>query len=77
MQLAEDCLLILFLEIRVQCYFHLLIVLRKQDYKVDMVNSDPDVSITLLNKFLSQLEEKIRDFLPSSHVKSVRMPSGK
>ena len=29
MQLAEDCLMILYLEIRVQCYYHLLILLRK------------------------------------------------
>ena len=29
MQLSEDCLMILYLEIRVQCYYHLLIVLRK------------------------------------------------
>ncbi|XP_063688418.1 exocyst complex component 4-like isoform X2 [Bolinopsis microptera] len=69
LQLAEDCLMILYLEIRVQCYYHLLIVLRKQEYKVDMVNSDPDSGVTLLNKFLSQLEEKIRDFLPLSHTK--------
>ncbi|KAL5262782.1 hypothetical protein ACHWQZ_G008246 [Mnemiopsis leidyi] len=69
LQLAEDCLMILYLEIRVQCYYHLLIVLRKQEYKVDMVNSDPDSGVTLLNKFLSQLEEKIRDFLPASHTK--------
>ena len=41
----------------------------QQEYKVDMVNSDPDSGVTLLNKFLSQLEEKIRDFLPLSHTK--------
>lgn len=69
MQLAEDCLMILYLEIRVQCYYHLLILLRKQDYKIDTVSSDPDSGVTLLNKFLSQLEEKIRDYLPLTHTK--------
>lgn len=34
-----------------------------------MVNSDPDSEISLLNKFLSQLEEKIREFLPVAHNK--------
>ena len=33
LQLAEDCLMILYLEIRVQCYYHLLIVLRKVCYQ--------------------------------------------
>lgn len=43
LQLAEDCLMILYLEIRVQCYYHLLIVLRK-------VNFDDDFEPSLKDK---------------------------
>lgn len=68
--LAEDCIMILFLELRVNCYYHLLIVLRKQQYKLENNESlDPDSGVTLLNKFLSQLDEKIREYLPASHTK--------
>ena len=43
----------------------------QQDYKVEIGSSDPDPEVNQLNKFLSQLEEKVKDFLPSTHTKLV------
>ena len=50
LQLAEDCLMILYLEIRVQCYYHLLIVLRKVCYQFYPLhrNFSVDILFTLV-----------------------------
>eukprot|EP00116_Pleurobrachia_bachei_P006306 sb/3466568/ len=41
----------------------------QQDYKPDTENSDPDTGVTLLNKFYYEMEEKIKDYLPTTHTK--------
>lgn len=55
--LAEICLLLLHLEVRVHCFYYLLPVAKQSNYAGPIDDLDPDSNVLKLNKDLSNMEE--------------------
>ncbi|GAB1604300.1 exocyst complex component 4-like [Argonauta hians] len=55
--LAETCLLLLHLEVRVHCFYYLLPVAKQSNYAGPIDDLDPDSNVLKLNKDLSNIEE--------------------
>ncbi|CAI9732804.1 exocyst complex component 4 isoform X2 [Octopus vulgaris] len=55
--LAEICLLLLHLEVRVHCFYYLLPVAKQSNYAGPIDDLDPDSNVLKLNKDLSNIEE--------------------
>uniref|UniRef100_A0A0B7A5Q8 Exocyst complex component Sec8 n=2 Tax=Arion vulgaris TaxID=1028688 RepID=A0A0B7A5Q8_9EUPU len=55
--LAEICLLLLHLEVRVHCFYYLLPVAKQSNYAGPIDDLDPDSNVLKLNKDLSSMEE--------------------
>lgn len=57
--LAEICLLLLHLEVRVHCFYFLLPVAKQSNYAGPIDDLDPDSNVLKLNKDLSAMEEML------------------
>ncbi|XP_078588383.1 exocyst complex component 4-like isoform X2 [Branchiostoma floridae x Branchiostoma japonicum] len=57
--LAETCLLVLHLEVRVHCFFFLLPMAKQSNYSGNLESTDPDPLVVKLNKDLSSIEESL------------------
>ncbi|XP_041368480.1 exocyst complex component 4-like isoform X2 [Gigantopelta aegis] len=61
--LAEICLLLLHLEIRVHCFYYLLPVAKQSNYAGPIDDLDPDSNVLKLNKDLTGMEEVLTQSL--------------
>ncbi|XP_064602166.1 LOW QUALITY PROTEIN: exocyst complex component 4-like [Liolophura sinensis] len=61
--LAEICLLLLHLEVRVHCFYYLLPVAKQSNYAGAIDDLDPDSNVLKLNKDLSSVEEVLTQSL--------------
>ncbi|XP_056004915.1 exocyst complex component 4-like isoform X10 [Ostrea edulis] len=61
--LAEICLLLLHLEVRVHCFYFLLPVAKQSNYAGPIDDLDPDSNVLKLNKDLSSMEEVLQQSL--------------
>lgn len=55
-ELADICLLVLHLEIRVHCFFYLLPMAQKGEFSPNVDSQNADVEVVQLNKDLSNIE---------------------
>lgn len=55
-ELADICLLVLHLEIRVHCFFYLLPMAQKGEFSPNVDSQNPDNEVVQLNKDLSNVE---------------------
>ncbi len=55
-ELADICLLVLHLEIRVHCFFYLLPMAQKGEFSPNVDSQNPDIEVVQLNKDLSNIE---------------------
>ncbi|UJR07853.1 hypothetical protein I4U23_012136 [Adineta vaga] len=61
--LSYDILLVLFLEIRLHCFYHLSLLLRNSSIYSFTIDTDPDENIMALNRDLARLQETLNSSL--------------
>jgi exocyst complex component 4 len=61
--LSYDILLVLFLEIRLHCFYHLSLLFRNSIHYAYSIDTDPDESIMSLNRDLTRLQETLSSSL--------------
>lgn len=61
--LSSDILLVLFLEIRLHCFYYLSLLFRNTAQYSFAIETDPDDSITALNRDLTRLQETLKSSL--------------
>ena len=61
--LSYDILLVLFLEIRLHCFYHLSLVFRNPAIYSYAIDTDPDENIMALNRDLTRLQETLSSSL--------------
>ena len=61
--LSYDILLVLFLEVRVHCFYHSSLLFNNPSIYSYAVDSDPDENIITLNRDLTRLQETLRSSL--------------
>lgn len=69
--LAEICLLLLHLEVRVHCFYYLELVARKSNYAGPIDDLDPDSNVLKLNKDLTAMEEVLSQSLQPNKFKYI------
>ncbi|XP_062567053.1 exocyst complex component 4-like isoform X3 [Saccostrea cucullata] len=69
--LAEICLLLLHLEVRVHCFYFLLPVAKQSNYAGPIDDLDPDSNVLKLNKDLSSMEEVLQQSLQPKKFKYI------
>ncbi|CAL1542035.1 unnamed protein product [Lymnaea stagnalis] len=69
--LAEICLLLLHLEVRIHCFYYLLPVTRQSNYAGPIDDLDPDSNVLKLNKDLSSTEEMMTQSLQPKKFKYI------
>lgn len=69
--LAEVCLLLLHLEVRVHCFYYLLPVAKQSNYAGPIDDLDPDSNVLKLNKDLSSMEEVLSHSLQPKKFKYI------
>ncbi|XP_052772519.1 exocyst complex component 4-like isoform X2 [Mya arenaria] len=69
--LAEICLLLLHLEVRVHCFYYLLPVAKQSNYAGPIDDLDPDSNVLKLNKDLSSMEEVLSQSLQPNKFKYI------
>ncbi|XP_012937750.1 exocyst complex component 4 isoform X3 [Aplysia californica] len=69
--LAEICLLLLHLEVRVHCFYYLLPVAKQSNYAGPIDDLDPDSNVLKLNKDLSGMEEMMAQSLQPKKFKYI------
>ncbi|KAK7110453.1 hypothetical protein V1264_014325 [Littorina saxatilis] len=69
--LAEVCLLLLHLEVRVHCFYYLLPVTKQSNYAGPIDDLDPDSNVLKLNKDLSSMEEVLSQSLQPKKFKYI------
>ncbi|KAH9499232.1 Exocyst complex component 4 [Bulinus truncatus] len=69
--LAEICLLLLHLEVRVHCFYYLLPVAKQSNYAGPIDDLDPDSNVLKLNKDLSSMEEMMTQSLQPKKFKYI------
>ncbi|KAL8567914.1 hypothetical protein ACOMHN_059036 [Nucella lapillus] len=69
--LAEVCLLLLHLEVRVHCFYYLLPVAKQSNYAGPIDDLDPDSNVLKLNKDLSSMEEVLSQSLQPKKFKYI------
>lgn len=57
--LSYDILLVLFLEIRLHCFYHLSLLFRNASHYASVIDTDPDENIMTLNRDLTRLQETL------------------
>ncbi|XP_022086586.1 exocyst complex component 4-like isoform X2 [Acanthaster planci] len=62
-ELADVCLLVLHLELRLHCFYYLLPVARQSSFYISADSVDPDPNVLKLNKDLTTLEEALNPSL--------------
>ncbi|XP_033633233.1 exocyst complex component 4-like isoform X3 [Asterias rubens] len=62
-ELADICLLVLHLELRLHCFYYLLPVAKQSSFFISADNVDPDPNVLKLNKDLTTLEEALNPSL--------------
>lgn len=66
--LADTCLLVLHLEVRVHCFFHLVPLGRQAQFWFTGDNHEPDPEIVRLSRDLTSIDESLVAFLqPRKH----------
>ncbi|RWS26425.1 exocyst complex component 4-like protein [Leptotrombidium deliense] len=58
-ELAETCLLVLHLEVRVHCFYHLLRVSTESSFSMGIDTQEPDSEVIRLNKDLTTIDEAL------------------
>ncbi|RWS04217.1 Exocyst complex component 4-like protein [Dinothrombium tinctorium] len=58
-ELAETCLLVLHLEVRVHCFYFLLRVSTQSSFSMGMDTQEPDTEVVQLNKDLTSIDEAL------------------
>ncbi|CAF3843763.1 unnamed protein product [Rotaria magnacalcarata] len=61
--LSYDILLVLFLEIRLHCFYHLSLLFRNASHYASVIDTDPDENIMTLNRDLTRLQETLHSAL--------------
>jgi len=61
--LSYDILLVLFLEIRLHCFYHLSLLFRNASHYSSVIDTDPDENIMTLNRDLTRLQETLHSSL--------------
>ncbi|CAF0822807.1 unnamed protein product, partial [Didymodactylos carnosus] len=61
--LSYDMLLVLFLEIRLHCFYHLSLLFRNASHYSSVIDTDPDENILNLNRDLTRLQETLMSSL--------------
>lgn len=61
--LSYDILLVLFLEIRLHCFYHLSLLFRNASHYASAIDTDPDENIMTLNRDLTRLQETLHSSL--------------
>ncbi|CAM4929119.1 unnamed protein product [Rotaria socialis] len=61
--LSYDILLVLFLEIRLHCFYHLSLLFRNASHYASVIDADPDENIMTLNRDLTRLQETLHSAL--------------
>lgn len=61
--LADICLLVLHLEVRVHCFYYIIPVAKQSNYSGAIDDMDPDANVLKLNKDLSSIEEAMNQSL--------------
>lgn len=69
--LAEICLLLLHLEVRVHCFYYLMPVAKQSNYAGPIDDLDPDSNVLKLNKDLSSMEEVLSQSLQPKKFKYI------
>ncbi|XP_050406103.1 exocyst complex component 4 [Patella vulgata] len=69
--LAEICLLLLHLEVRVHCFYYLLPVAKQSNYAGPIDDLDPDSNVLKLNKDLTSMEEVLAQSLQPKKFKYI------
>ncbi|XP_060578510.1 exocyst complex component 4-like [Ruditapes philippinarum] len=69
--LAEICLLLLHLEVRVHCFYYLMPVAKQSNYAGPIDDLDPDSNVLKLNKDLSGMEEVLSQSLQPKKFKYI------
>ncbi|KAJ1921562.1 exocyst subunit [Mycoemilia scoparia] len=69
--LAVECLVILRIEVRVCCIYHLDLATREGDYRINQNEVETDRYIQILNSQLALYQEKIQDVLASDELNFV------
>lgn len=69
--LAEICLLLLHLEVRVHCFYFLLPVAKQSNYAGPIDDLDPDSNVLKLNKDLTSMEEVLQQSLQPKKFKYI------
>ncbi len=73
--LADTCLLVLHLEVRVHCFYHLVPLGRQAQFWLNGDNQEPDPEIGRLSRDLTAIDESLSAFIqPRKHrVRSLKM----
>ncbi|KAJ8317018.1 hypothetical protein KUTeg_004922 [Tegillarca granosa] len=71
LDLSEICLLLIYLEIRVHCFYYLLPVAKQSNYAGPIDDLDPDSNVLKLNKDLTGIEEVLSQSLQPSKFKYI------
>ncbi|KAK3603022.1 hypothetical protein CHS0354_037770 [Potamilus streckersoni] len=69
--LAEVCLLLLHLEVRVHCFYYLMPVAKQANFAGPIDDLDPDSNVLKLNKDLSSMEEVLSQSLQPKRFKYI------
>ncbi|XP_071090012.1 exocyst complex component 4-like [Haliotis cracherodii] len=69
--LAEICMLLLHLEVRVHCFYYLLPVAKQSNYAGPIDDLDPDSNVLKLNKDLTSMEEVLAHSLQPKKFKYI------
>ena len=70
--LADTCLLVLHLEVRVHCFYHLVPLGRQAQFWLNGDNQEPDPEIGRLSRDLTAIDESLSAFLqPRKHRVSI------
>ncbi|KAL4232343.1 Exocyst complex component 4 [Mactra antiquata] len=69
--LAEICLLLLHLEVRVHCFYYLMPVAKQSNYAGPIDDLDPDSNVLKLNKDLTSMEEVLSQSLQPKKFKYI------
>ena len=73
--LSYDILLVLFLEIRLHCFYHLSLLFRNASHYAYSIDTDPDESIMSLNRDLTRLQETLHSSLNEKKIDSLQRES--
>lgn len=66
--LADTCLLVLHLEVRVHCFYHLVPLGRQAQFWLNGDNHEPDPETGRLSRDLTSIDESLSSFLqPRKH----------